>query len=207
MKLPEAKRERILQAICEEFTHHSYADASTNRIVEKAGISKGTLFNYFGCKESLYHDLFRYVIDFFKGFAITGFSTDDFIERCYILAEKDIKIYHEAPYMLDFFATIYSGDQSQIPADVKETLGILLTEAMEKLYTGVDYSLFRKDVDATILMKMIRCTFDGYLQEVLGKIKTGGLTVATFDGFMADYREFLAETKKVFYTKETAHAT
>ena len=199
LKLPEQKQQQLLKAICEEFTEHSYADASTNRIVEKAGISKGTLFNYFGCKEAMYHDLFRYVIEFFKGYAIDEFPTDDFLERCYLLAEKDMKIYYEAPHLLDFFATIYAADQSQIPADITATVGILLTEAMEKLYTGVDYSLFRSDVDATVLMQMIRYTFDGYLQEVIGKIKTSGLTVANFEEFMVDYRKFLAEAKKIYY--------
>jgi len=200
MKLPDEKREKILQVICEEFTYHSYADASTNRIVEKAGISKGTLFNYFGSKEALYHDSFRYVIDHLKQFAITEFPTDDFIERCYLLAEKDIKIYQEAPYMLDLVATIYSANPSNIPEDVIESIGVLLAEAMERLYTGVDYSLFRKDLDATVLMKMIRFTFDGYLQEVLAQVKVGGLTTLNFAECMTEYQVFLEEAKKVYYS-------
>jgi AcrR family transcriptional regulator len=203
LKLNSEKQRKMLQAICEEFTEHSYEDASTNRIVDKAGISKGTLFNYFGCKEGMYHALLRYVLDFFKGYAIDGcFETGDFIERCRLLADMDMRIYQEAPYMINFFATIFTADQTQIPADITEAIGILLSDAMEKLYDDVDYSLFRTDVDATILMKMIRFTFDGYMKEIMVKMQMDGLTAVTMEAFMVDYYIFLKEMKKIYYKKE-----
>ena len=74
----------------------------------------------------MYHELLRYVLEFFKGYAIDDFKTGDFIERCRILAEMDMKIYQEAPYMVDFFATIYVGNSSHIPTDINETISILL---------------------------------------------------------------------------------
>ena len=201
LRLNSEKQRRILQAICEEFTEHSYEDASTNRIVEKAGIGQGTLFNYFGCKEGMYHSLLRYVLDFFKGYAIDGFETGDFIERCRLLAELDMRIYQEAPYMINFFAKIFTADQKQVPVDITETLGILLSDAMEKLYDGVDCSIFREDVDPVLLMQMIRFTFDGYMKEVIEKIKMGGFDASKFEVFTVDYYVFLKEMKKIYYRK------
>ena len=201
LKLNSGKQQRILQAICEEFTNHSYEDASTNRIVEKAGISKGTLFNYFGCKKDMYHALLRYVLDYFKGYAIDNFETDDFIERCRILSEMDLKIYQEAPYMVNFLTTLYSSSGSHIPTDITEKISTLLSEAMEKLYKGVNYSLFRKDVDPTLLMRIIRYTFDGYMKEIFTKMKTGELTANTFEQFMADHYTILKQIEKIYYTK------
>jgi len=202
LKLNIEKQSRILRAICEEFTNHSYDDASTNRIVEKAGISKGTLFNYFGCKEDMYHALLRYVLDFFTAYATPDFETDDFIERCRILGEMDMKIYQEAPYMVNFFATIYSGSGSHVPTDITETISILLSEAIEKLYKNVNYSLFRTDVEPTLLMRMIRFTFDGYMKEVFDKMKIGQLTADTFEEFMDDHYTFLKEMEKIYYRRE-----
>jgi len=202
LKLTQVKQKKILQAICEEFTEHSYEDASTNRIVEKAGISKGTLFNYFGCKEAMYHALLQYVLDYFKGYVIDEFKTGDFIERCRILAELDMKIYQDAPYMVNFFAAIYTGGRSHIPMDITETISILLSEAMEKLYKNVNYTLFRTDVDPTLLMRMIRFTFDGYMKEVITKMQMGELTAATFKAFMIDHYAFLKEMEKIYYRKE-----
>ena len=202
LKLNLDKQKKILQAICEEFTNHSYEDASTNRIVEKAGISKGTLFNYFGSKKDMYHALLRYVLDFFKGYAIDDFETDDFIARCRILGEMDIKIYQEAPYLVNFFATIYSGTDTNIPADITETISILLSKAMENLYRNVNYSLFRADIDPTLLMGMIRFTFDGYMKEIITKMQKGELTADTFEVFMVDHDTFLKAMEKIYYRKE-----
>jgi TetR/AcrR family transcriptional regulator len=57
--LPAEKQEDILRACLREFALNGYDGASTNRIVEDAGISKGVLFKYFEDKESL----FLYVVD------------------------------------------------------------------------------------------------------------------------------------------------
>jgi AcrR family transcriptional regulator len=53
-KLPSEKRERILQVAREEFTEHGYAKASLNRIIERSGISKGSMYYYFHDKGALY---------------------------------------------------------------------------------------------------------------------------------------------------------
>jgi TetR/AcrR family transcriptional regulator len=54
LQLPTANQERILQAALAEFLANGYDLASTNQIVERAGISKGVLFKYFADKESLF---------------------------------------------------------------------------------------------------------------------------------------------------------
>lgn len=56
--LPEDKRSRILDAAIEEFAAHSYHRASVGRIVARAEIPKGSLYQYFVDKK----DLYRYVL-------------------------------------------------------------------------------------------------------------------------------------------------
>jgi AcrR family transcriptional regulator len=57
--LPEKKREMILQAAVDEFALHPFEQASINRIVERAGIAKGSFYQYFENKK----DLFIYLLD------------------------------------------------------------------------------------------------------------------------------------------------
>ncbi|MEM9692787.1 MAG: TetR/AcrR family transcriptional regulator [Myxococcota bacterium] len=52
--LPPAKRARIIDAAVEEFSSRSYASVTVDRIVDAAGISKGSLYQYFGGKLALY---------------------------------------------------------------------------------------------------------------------------------------------------------
>lgn len=53
-ELSQDKRKTIIDVAIAEFAIYGYANASTNSIVKKSGISKGSLFKYFENKEELY---------------------------------------------------------------------------------------------------------------------------------------------------------
>ncbi len=52
--LPEAKRQAIIDLAVAEFAEHPYQVASLSRIVERAGIAKGSIYQYFENKQELY---------------------------------------------------------------------------------------------------------------------------------------------------------
>ncbi|MCB0240988.1 MAG: TetR/AcrR family transcriptional regulator, partial [Anaerolineae bacterium] len=52
--LPDDKRSLICDVAIEEFTEYLYDQASVNRIVAKAGIAKGSFYQYFEDKKDLY---------------------------------------------------------------------------------------------------------------------------------------------------------
>lgn len=52
--LPDDKRSLICDVAVEEFAGYSYDQASVNRIVSKAGIAKGSFYQYFEDKQDLY---------------------------------------------------------------------------------------------------------------------------------------------------------
>ncbi len=53
-KLPPERQARIIAAARDEFLEHGFADASLNRVVERAGLSKGAVYYYFDSKEDLF---------------------------------------------------------------------------------------------------------------------------------------------------------
>jgi AcrR family transcriptional regulator len=55
--LPEEKRRTIINAAIEEFACSGLENASTNRIVENSGISKGSFYQYFEDKQDLFMHL------------------------------------------------------------------------------------------------------------------------------------------------------
>lgn len=57
--LPEAKRQLILDLAIAEFAAHDYREASISRIVARAGIAKGSLYQYFADKRDLYFYLLQ----------------------------------------------------------------------------------------------------------------------------------------------------
>ena len=61
-RLDVKKRERILRACLDEFADEGFETASTNRIAEKAGIAKGSIFKYFGTKEKMFFAVVNYLL-------------------------------------------------------------------------------------------------------------------------------------------------
>jgi TetR/AcrR family transcriptional regulator len=60
LNLPEAKREKILDAALAEFADKGYEQASVNVMVSASGIAKGSLYQYFKDKKGI----FLYIFDF-----------------------------------------------------------------------------------------------------------------------------------------------
>jgi AcrR family transcriptional regulator len=59
LNLSEEKRNTLIATAIEEFANNDYNTASISKIVEKAGIAKGSVYQYFEDKQ----DLFMYLMD------------------------------------------------------------------------------------------------------------------------------------------------
>ncbi|MBT3188691.1 MAG: TetR/AcrR family transcriptional regulator [Anaerolineae bacterium] len=57
LNLPEEKRNTIIDVAINEFSEYGLENASTNRIVEKSGISKGSFYQYFEDKQDVFMHL------------------------------------------------------------------------------------------------------------------------------------------------------
>ncbi len=66
-RLPEEKRLRFLNAAWTEFTRVSFPEVSINQIVQKAGVPRGSFYQYFTDKEDLFRYLMLSVGDHFIG--------------------------------------------------------------------------------------------------------------------------------------------
>jgi AcrR family transcriptional regulator len=73
--LDPARQEAILAAAGEEFAANGYSGASLNRIIEAAGISKGSLYYYFDDKGDLFASVIDETMDRLMG-DIGGFALD-----------------------------------------------------------------------------------------------------------------------------------
>lgn len=158
------KRDRIVTAALEEFATSGFAAASTNRIVENAGISKGSLFKYFGSKEELYlyiaNEVLLRVMPIIHR-EIADMPTD-VAERVRRLAVAVVNIYIDNPIYYRFFMGILDAGASAVQYElIRRSAGLL--SAMD-LFSGVDTSRFRFDEETTFLL--IKWLFVGIKQEL-----------------------------------------
>jgi AcrR family transcriptional regulator len=98
-KLPPAQQQKILAAASEEFAAHGFHDASLNRVIESAGISKGSMYYYFKGKDDLYAQVVRGQLEamFARVGPFDGPVTDDpdafwsALERYYLQLMTDLE--------------------------------------------------------------------------------------------------------------------
>lgn len=70
------RQEAILSAAADEFAAHGYAGASLNRVIEAAGISKGSLYYYFDDKADLFASVVEATMERLL-VVVEGLSLDD----------------------------------------------------------------------------------------------------------------------------------
>jgi AcrR family transcriptional regulator len=78
--LKDEIREKILQAARDEFFTAGYKQASTRKIIQRAKISNGNLYNYFKTKEELFSAVVEPLLEFSNALLQTLF-TDEGIEN------------------------------------------------------------------------------------------------------------------------------
>lgn len=81
-KLEPERREQILEAAADEFASRGYQAASLNRIIEVAGISKGSLYYYFDDKADLLATVVRTAMERLLG-EVGGFDIDALTAETY----------------------------------------------------------------------------------------------------------------------------
>ena len=64
-RLPEEKRNRLAEAAWNEFTRVKFVDTSINRIIQEAGIPRGSFYQYFEDKEDVLRHLLSEVGEYF----------------------------------------------------------------------------------------------------------------------------------------------
>lgn len=62
-QLDESKRKRIMEAIIDEFSEYSFSQASINRIIKQANISRGSFYQYFKDKEDCYLEMMKVIVE------------------------------------------------------------------------------------------------------------------------------------------------
>lgn len=142
-RLPEEKQHRILDAAITQFAQYGYEQTSVNSVVSEAGISKGSLFQYFGSK----FDLFDTVVSYAVRLVRTRLREDrdatsdlPFSTRLNRILATGFRFIQEHPLLARiYFQMLHSGKapygEGKLSSLHKESvafLGRLLQEGLEK---------------------------------------------------------------------------
>ncbi|GKV57968.1 TetR family transcriptional regulator [Sporosarcina sp. NCCP-2222] len=199
------KRKKIMNASLEEFASHGFSNASTNRIIKRAGISKGLLFYYFQNKQQLFYFLLEFAIDYVMDHYVKKIDIDirDFFERYKQQRSLKHAIYQENPYLFSFLSSYYYQfrDEIELPKTMETQLVKLEKDILNKLHDNLDMDMFREDMSTHEVFTYIKWLLNGYEADLLKEVGDDLASVDWNYYFERDAKSF-SKLKKLFYKKE-----
>ena len=162
--LDESLKGKILDVSKQEFATHGYEDASYNKIIQKIGISKGSMYYYFENKEDLFItcflDAFTHATGGF-GFDYASFPFEDdevlYWDSIKIFSSKQWNDVLHHPLLMSLMRQLTSMGTDH---PIFRKLNLLCEglseygDIMAILQHGVDIGAIRNDVPLTVLIRM-----------------------------------------------------
>ncbi|SEN19179.1 TetR/AcrR family transcriptional regulator [Lihuaxuella thermophila] len=204
-QIPAEKREKILQAAIREFAERGYDQASTNKIIQEAAISKGLLFHYFGNKKQLYlatfdHCVAQYMDEMEEMIPSLVDLPSDLFDRILYLSEFKYRYFLRHPLVYSFLLRAYSEISKKFPREVEERLHEYQKIAMPFILEGIDRSKFRDDLDLEKAMSLIYLCLHAIAQrmaeEALQQPEKG---LEQWEEMLSDYKPMLEIFKHGVY--------
>lgn len=201
-KLSDKKKKKIIDVCVDEFGDKGYTNASTNTIVKNAGISKGTLFNYFGSKKGLFLYILDYITDYYIDYMIKEMKVNnpDFFKRVIEWTELKIRVSLNEPKVYKFFASAYTNIPDELKLEIGNRYKKLYEIGLSLAFDGIDYSKFRDDVDRQKILNIALLVLNGlsekYMQKMLSSDDKG---LSTLNERLEELKDYVSILSKVFY--------
>lgn len=151
-ELKTDKQRKIINAGISEFATYGFSNSSTNRIVQNAGISKGSLFKYFANKE----DFFFFILD-----AVTAELSEDLdkaaanfskelFQRVIDYSTAEFSWYIHNPEKYRLIMTAFSQNDTKIYPKVMIRYGNQEQDIYYRLLEDINTDHFRWEREMTI---------------------------------------------------------
>lgn len=196
LALSEEKQTKIRNAALACFAKYGYDKASIHDIAAAAGISKASMFQYFGTKQALYEYLFQYCVSQMKqAYDLTALDASaDFFDRVWAASVMKVENLKKHPYVAAF---ITSAATEQAP----EQRGAMASRMEEwkpfveaLVMREKDSVKFKRPEDARLLFQTLILLAQG----MAFQFENG----ADYDAVMTELESILHMLKYNFYKEE-----
>ncbi len=166
-QLADSKQKSIIDASVYEFANNGFKNASVNKIVEKAGISKGSLFNYFKSKNLLFDHIYQIALREVKTYLAkvrNESEYDDFFTRFSKVINSGITFINKHPRLARiYFRLLNSDDSPHGKAIIKK----LHSEAIRYLTDFVETGIERNELRSTLNPTTVAFLMESILNRIL----------------------------------------
>lgn len=200
------KQRTILSAALSEFSERGYHKANTNAICEKAGISKGLLFHYFGSKKALYLYLLEDVMKEMtrRLYAYVGMEKTDLFDLITATSLAKMRVGAEMPegYRLIYEAFLATPDE--LSEEMKRSFRNTYAEQRAQVLLLVDASKFKPSVSKERAVDLLLACTEGIFNRYyeLYRHMTPEEALPHMDSIRQELIESLLLLKSAFYKEE-----
>lgn len=166
--LPEEKQKRVLETAIEEFSEKGYEGASINLIVSRLGIAKGSIYQYFTSKKSLFLYIFDYAVELIRKSLkqVKSETRDDPVfERIKKSLLTGIDFIEHHPFIFRIYLKMMFERESPFRHELLERIRLFSSEYLNSLLIeGREKGEIREDVDLKTMVFLLDAVMDRFLQ-------------------------------------------
>jgi len=161
------KRPLILQAATDIFAEQGFAAVTVAEIAERAGIGKGTVYEYFSSKDELLFAVFEWmneqIFERFQTLMKSGGSTSERLKKMLtVAAEVTCEQVEMQAVVLDFWAASRgTGTEERYNRSCLETFRTYRELAADVIREGQDAGELNPDIDPEATAVMLVAAVDG----------------------------------------------
>ncbi|MCI3918714.1 TetR/AcrR family transcriptional regulator [Paenibacillus sp. TRM 82003] len=169
MKEPVDKKQALLRAALEEFGQRGYESASTNRMTQAAGVSKGMLFHLFEDKRTLF---LRLVDDTLERYiaameAALPNRPIDLFEAIGLLSGAKAELVGRDPAAFGLLAKAFVHVPDELREELAERQRKLQERSIAMLAAKADRTRFRAGVDVERATELVMLALEAVLNRML----------------------------------------
>ena len=185
LNLAEEKQKQVLETAIEEFSEKGYEGASINMIVSKLGIAKGSIYQYFTNKKSLFLYIFDYAVEVVrKTLKQVKSETRDapVFERIKKSLLVGVDFIERHPSIYRIYLKMMFEREAPFRQELLQRIRLFSSEYLTSLLTeGKERGEIRKDVDVKAAVFLLDAVMDRFLQAYTVPFLESGVRIYRMD--------------------------
>jgi len=184
----------ILNAAIIEFGKMGFSAASTNEIVKKANVSKGSLFNHFTNKERLYAACQIFVLEKYAAYMSEhkDFTSPDIFDRILVNLKIKMDFGFKNPDYLGIINRAWNLESSKNTMKIPEEFVMKAMKVQADLFfQGIDTSRFRDGINPEKIINYTRMMLDAHWKQFSNKYEN------RLEDIISDMESYFAEAEEI----------
>lgn len=190
-KISPEKQRSILNAGFYAFARNGYQKASMNDVAREAGISKPSLFHYFGTKKDFYLFLFRFACRLVREEMQEG--SEDFFDCLWLAMDIKAKLLSTYPGIHAFLITVIREQSVPLLREIQADSYQQFEQASELLFKNVNWDKFKPELTRKQIYHLVSYTDNGVVRDHAGESP---------EIIMAELKPLLLLLKPALYREE-----